>query len=63
LDGRTTSAIRAVSVRKISWTTRKLEVAETLFGMVQVRIGYQRVFTDDVQGLELSARGLWESFP
>ena len=42
---------------------QKIEVAQALFGMVQVGIGHQRVLADDVQGLESLHCGLWEPFP
>ena len=55
--GRTTSASRAVSVRKMSWTTRRSSLREALLDVVQVGVGDHRVLAQDVQGADLLAAG------
>jgi hypothetical protein len=50
--GSTTSASHAVSVRKMSCTTRCSSVASACAGVVQVRVGHRRVLAHDVHALD-----------
>ena len=55
--GNTTSANIAVSVMKMSCTTRVIEVGEACAGMADVRVRHRRVLTHDVETLDIAVIG------
>jgi hypothetical protein len=57
-EGRTTSALLGGFGQKNILHHQKIEMVQAVLGVVEVRIGHQRVFADDVHGFDFAVMGL-----